>query len=48
MMVIGAGWAIWVVRRSPHIDERTKRTMWLVLLPAFGAVIKALSTFGIE
>jgi len=48
MMVIGAGWAIWVVRRSPHIDERTKRTIWFVLLPALAAVIKALSTFGIE
>jgi hypothetical protein len=48
IMVIGAGLAIWVARRSPHIDERTKRTMWLVLLPALAAVIKALSTFGIE
>jgi hypothetical protein len=48
IMVIGAGWTIWVVRRSPHIDERTKRTIWFVLMPALAAVIKALSTLGIE
>ena len=48
IMLAGAAWTIWAVRRSPDIDERTKRTIWIVLMPALGAVFKALSTLGVE
>ena len=38
IMLVGAAWAIWVVRRSAYIDERTKQTIWFVLMPALAAV----------
>jgi hypothetical protein len=48
IMLVGAGWAIWVVRRSAYVDERTKQTIWFVLMPALAAVFRALSTLGVE
>jgi hypothetical protein len=31
-----------------NVDERTKQTIWFVLMPALAAVFRALSTLGVE
>lgn len=46
VFVIGAVYTVWAVRRDEHVGAAMKRATWWMLLPAFAALLRALSVVG--